>query len=140
MKKLAILLIALMIVSIVFLSGCNEDNSSGNNQIQILNHKIETKHGSYSTTFNTGYGTQMEYVLDGDYKEVTGTIKNIADRNINRVTITVRFYDNDNELLATKTTTVSYLANGVTSDFSVVFGDIEAYYDQYNHYKISIST
>jgi len=136
MNKMAIVLIALMMVSVCFLSGCNEQSMS--NQIQILDHKIETKHGSYTATIKVSYGTQNKYVLDGDYKEVTVTIKNIANKNIDKVTITVRFYDNDNELLSTKTKTVSYIAKEETRNFSVVFGDVEPYYDQYDHYNISV--
>jgi ribose 5-phosphate isomerase len=110
------------------LSGCN---TSSNNEIEIVSHHIETK---------TEYINEGGHIGVGEAKDVTGTIRNIADRNIDRVTITVHFYDSSNELLQTKTTTVSYLAKGQTVDFKVDFNVFEPYYAQYDHYTVSVST
>ena len=122
MNKHLIVIGVVIILLAVGLSGCNQNTTSNNNstsEIEIVSHKIEDK----------GY---MGW-------KVSGTIKNIADRNIDKVTIRVRFYDSDNELLITKTDTVSYLANGETADFEVYYGDWEQYYDQYDHYTIFTS-
>lgn len=134
-KQLLIIGIVAILVS-VGLSGCNENNTSGSNEIEIVSHNIETK-----TTYLNKVGiNEPGYSGVGETKEVTGTIKNIANRNIDRVSITVRFYDSGNDLLRTETTTVSYLAKGETGNFKVDFNVFEPYYAQYDHYTVSVST
>jgi len=123
-KQLMILGIIALLVCIG-LSGCNEQSVS--NEIEIVSHNIETK-----TTFLNKVGiNEPGYSGVGEAHEVTGVIKNIADRNIDRVIITVRFYDSDNDLLHTETAIVSYLAKGETDNFKVDFNVFEPYYARF---------
>jgi len=134
MKKQLIIIVIVAILVSVWLSGCNEQSVS--NEIELLSHNMETK-----TTYLSKVGiNEPGYTGVGEVHEVTGIIKNIADRNIDRVSITVSFYDSDNNLLHTETAIVSYLAKGETDNFKADFNVFEPYYEQYDHYTISIST
>jgi len=121
MKKQLVIIGIIVLLITVGLSGCNE-NTNGNitpksKEIEIVSHNIE----------DAGWLGWRVY----------GTIKNIADRNIDTVTITVRFYDKDNDLLIIKETKVYYLAKGNTDDFEVRYQTYEKYFDQYDHYTVS---
>jgi hypothetical protein len=100
----------------VGLSGCNEQSSNSGN-IQIDSH-------------TTRYW--------GNAIEVYGTVKNVADKNIDYAEVTVKFYDKDNELLITKNDQVQYIGNGATKSFSVSYYNDERYFDQYDHYTVSV--
>lgn len=135
MKKQLMIVGIVVIFLAVGLSGCNEqEKTNGNTQttkeVEIVSHNVERK----------------EYSSDGSVYgyEVTGVIKNIGNRNLDQVTITVKFYDSDNELLCTKKDYVSYLAKGETDNFEVLYSNFyyipDPYLEQYDHYAISIST
>lgn len=133
-KQLVIIGIFALLIG-VGLSGCNT-NTLSNNEIEILSHNMETKMAYLSKIGINEPG----YTGYGETHEVTGTIKNIADRNIDRVSITIRFYDSSNGLLHTETAIVSYLAKGETDNFKADFNQFEPYYAQYDHYTVSVST
>ena len=108
---------AVLLLAVGF-SGCQEKDSG---YIQIASHNIrDNMHG-----FGSG-------------KEVYGTVKNVADKNVDYAEVTVKFYDKDNELLITKNQQVQYIGNGATKSFSVFYYNYEKYYDQYDHYTVSV--
>ena len=108
MKKMAILLIAIMVISVGFFSGCDETASNGDingdtEKVEIVNYKIET--------FGAELGYKPEKIGDGfihteiaknGYYKVTGTIKNIAGRMLNIITVKVDFYDINHSYLTSK--------------------------------------
>lgn len=140
MKKKIFVVWIVIVLSMVLLSGCSQqsgDDNADNDELQLVSHDIETKTGAYGISTNSG--ATMGY---GEYKEVTGTIKNIADETIDQMTIKVQFYDSDNELLLTRSVpsnSINSLAKDETADFSVVYGADEQNYDRYDHYTISLS-
>jgi len=136
MKKHLVIIGIIALLVCVGLSGCNENKISGSNEIEIVSHSMETKIAYLSKLGINEPG----YNGVGETHEVTGTIKNIANRNIDTVRVTVRFYDSGNDLLRTEITTVSYLAKGETDNFKVDFNEFEPYYAQYDHYTVSVST
>jgi len=117
MRKLAILLIVLMVVSVCFLSGC-DNQSSNSGSIIVESHNIR------------------DYIFGG--KEVYGTIKNVGDKNVDYTEVTVKFYDSDNELLHTEKTQIQYIAKGEIKNFSVQYTSNDPYYSAYHHYTVSV--
>ena len=134
MKKQLIIIGIIILLIAVGLSGCQENNISDNlidasNEVQLVSHSIRIAQG----WCDIPNGMQVMEV-----RLVSGTIKNIAGRNIDTVYVRVRFYDWDNKLLFTSTTTVSYLGRGLTDDFSVQYCSNEPYYETYDHYTIEV--
>ena len=119
-KQLVMVGIIVLLVAMVGLGGCTEHmGNTVNNEIQILSQNITE---------------------DNSFKAVYGTIKNIANRDIDEVVVRVRFYDIDNGLLNTEIATVNHLAKGATGNFSVTYWYYEPGFDEYDHYTVSIST
>ena len=97
MNKKILLLIVVIMISVGFFSGCDEPSSNGgingdSEKVEIVNYKIET--------FGADLGMKPEIIGDGfihnesaknGYYKITGTIKNIAGRMLNNITIKVDF-------------------------------------------------
>ncbi|MCJ7572516.1 MAG: FxLYD domain-containing protein [Candidatus Thermoplasmatota archaeon] len=113
MRKQLIIIGIIIILITVGLSGCN--TNSGN--IIIVRHNIDKQ--SWAIT-------------------VSGTVKNIADNNVDYAEVTVKFYDSDNELLITKTTQIGYIGNGETKGFQVYYSSSDKYFSLYDHYTVSV--
>jgi hypothetical protein len=119
-----ILIIVIVFVLTIF-SGCQE------NSTELVSHNTRK-----TTGFCNCYGSyRNEEIL-----EVYGTIRNVANRNIDKVTIKVIFLDKDNNELIQGTDTINYLGKNDTADFVVQYCKCHAYYNNYDHYTISIST
>ena len=112
-KNLLIFGVAVLLIFVSF-SGCQEKDSG---YIQIVSHNTRTH---------------------GNAIEVYGTVKNVADKNVDYAEVTVKFYDKENELLITKNQQIQYIGNDATKSFSILYYNYERYYDQYNHYTISV--
>ena len=101
MKEVAILLIALIVIS-VGLSGCNEQSgqSSGNtDEVELVSYSVETqKQYSYEKI-----GDGFIHTEDSYRYSIIGYVKNIAGKKLDQINVTARFYDSDNEFLHTET-------------------------------------
>jgi len=120
--RLKLILVGLIVLffTAVCLSGCTEHMESAvNKDVQILSQNIKG---------------------DSSFKAVYGEIKNIANREIDEVTVKVNFYNVSNVLLYTKTTTIIHLAKGATGNFSVNYWYYESGFDEYDHYVVFVST
>lgn len=137
MKKQLILIGVVLLLVVVGLSGCEQQlSNTGNSEVQIVNNGMELTLGNYTYTNSDGTTTSTW----GNVKRVYGTIKNIGNRTIPLVTVTVKFYGSDNRLLTTKTAIFRYMESGEYVGFDANFGENEPYYDQYDHYTVSVST
>ena len=145
MKKTILLLIAMMVISVGFLSGCDETTSNGgttgdSDEVEIVNYKIET--------FGADKGFKPEKIGDGfihnekaknGYYKITGTIKNIAGRMLNNITVKVDFYDINHSYLASKSDYILNLTNTNTDDFKVICLCYSSYFENVDQIEFDIS-
>jgi hypothetical protein len=110
LKKPPILCLILFLINISFFSGCLEQ--SGQTHVKLVDYKVETKPDPWG----------------GEYKKITGRVKNIAGNMIDKITIKIKFYDKKNELLETKTTYLYSISDGYIEDFSVNYYLHDSYY------------
>ena len=145
MKKITILLIALMVICVGFLSGCDEKTSNGgingdSDEVELVNYKIET--------FGADLGKKPEKIGDGfihtekaknGYYKITGTIKNIAGRMLNNITVKVNFYDINHTYLTSKSDYILNLTNTNTDDFKVIYLGFSSYFENVDQIEFDIS-
>ncbi len=145
MKKVTIILIAFMVISLGFLSGCDKPTSNGGTTedkdlVEIVNYKIET--------FGAELGFKPEKIGDGfihteqaknGYYKITGTIKNIAGRMLNSITVKVDFYDINNSYLTSKSGYVKNLPDTNTTDFKVIYLGNSSYFEEIEQIEFDIS-
>ena len=136
MKKTILLLIAIMVINVGFFSGCNEKT----NEVELVNHKIET--------FGAELGMKPEKIGDGfihneqaknGYYKITGTIKNIAGRLLNNITVKVDFYDRNHSYLTSESDYIENLANTNTYDFKVILLCFSTCFEDVDQIEFDIS-
>jgi hypothetical protein len=131
MRKIAIIVIVLMMVGVGFLSGCLWEDTGDvllknitpedTSDVQIVSHTIETIN-----------------LFNYEYKQVNVTVKNIGNRNLDNVEVKVTFFNINNQEIWELDTGVQYLEPGEIGICSVSFDDLQAYYHQYDHYTINV--
>jgi hypothetical protein len=145
MKKTSILLIALMVISVGFLSGCDEtttdsDTTGDSDEVELVNYKIET--------FGAELGFKPEKIGDGfihteisknGYYKITGTIKNNAGRMLNIITVKVNFYDINHSYLTSKSDLIENLPDTNTTDFKVIYLGNSSYFEDIEQIEFDIS-
>lgn len=115
----------IILLTIVSLSGCNERQSlNDTDEVEIVNYSVETR-----DEFGDKIGDGFVHHNDSNRYKVTGTVKNIAGKTLDRITITARFYDIDNEFLHSENATVWKLSKGATDDFSISYYSFEKYFE-----------
>ena len=145
MKKTILLLITMMVISVGFLSGCNETTSNGDitedsDLVELVNYNIET--------FGAELGMKPEKIGDGfihderannGYYKITGTIKNIAGRTLNNVTVKVNFYDINYTYLTSEFDYIENLTNASTGDFKIILLCYSSYFEEVDQIEFDIS-
>jgi hypothetical protein len=120
MKVLNIILLA----SILFLAGCT---SSDINEItgtpQTADVQILTHDGGMSTYFY----------------EITGTAKNIGNKEVNMVQIKARLYDENNTQLGTAFDIASNVLPGTTFNFKITYWSSEDAW-KVDHYEVFVDS
>lgn len=106
------------------LSGCTEQSNSENDKTsEIAKVKlIDTDYERHST-------------IVGWYDYYKGTIKNVAGYMLNGVSVTVKFYDENDHFLFKRTDTIYYLANTYTKEFSVTVHSYDDYAENIDYVK-----
>lgn len=126
MKKQNIIVGIVVLLLTIELSGCTDQNGDNvvDSDVELVNTWIDR---------NTA--------LDGSkYDYYKGTVKNVAGKMLNKVTVSLNFYDSENNFLFYKTDTISNLANSYTKDFSVTVYSYQSYYENIDHVEYKIST
>jgi len=145
MKKTILLIIAMMVISVGFLSGCDETTSNDgitgdSDEVEIVDYKIET--------YGADKGRKPEKIGDGfihteraknGYYKITGTIKNIAGRMLNNITVKVDFYDNNHTYLASKSDYILNLPDTNTDDFKIIYLCFSSYFENVDQIEFDIS-
>ena len=123
MKKQIIFLIALLVISTGFLSGCNQENNEPQidlTKAEIVNHTVQTR-----------------LDLTGEeYKNITGFIINNVGTKIEKIEIEAEFYDNNNNYINSKFGYTYNIANKDTGKFQVIYHSLNDYYYKVDWNKI----
>lgn len=145
-KQLAIIGIIFILLA-VELTGCNERSNNGytnttySDYIQLSDFKITTKwrdnyfpnitgeqDGIYHNYPDTAYA----------YLEITGTVKNIGDKTVDKVYLTVNFYDNKSNLIQFTYSSVSTLYLEESKTFIALLSDSVSFFDQITDYQVVV--
>jgi len=119
MKKQILIVGIIIILLAVGLSGYYllSQKTGDINKVELVDYDVK----SYS--YNLSADNPVEW------KEITGTVKNIAGTQISKIIIEVQFYDSNNNLLITKTDTAYDIASSNTKEFMVEYANTENYYE-----------
>ncbi|KYK33125.1 MAG: hypothetical protein AYK22_01050 [Thermoplasmatales archaeon SG8-52-3] len=145
MKKTILLLTTIIVISVGFLSGCNEstnndDINENSNLVELVNYNIET--------FGAELGNKPEKIGDGfihderannGYYKITGTIKNIAGRTLDNITVKVDFYDINHTYLTSESDYVIDLANASIGDFKIILLCYSSCFEEVEQIEFDIS-
>ena len=133
MKKQIIMLGIVVMLICVGLSGCEELttnlNSESKDLVEFTNYKVTTEwyQGNYMA---------REYVIkEGFYHDfpggetvyyyISGNVKNIADKPIDRVTIVANFFDSEDNFLDSSETKVLNLYLNESKNFKITAKNID---------------
>ena len=145
-KHLIVLGIAVLLIC-VGLSGCEE--SDKNNDVDVTGDTSEIELLGYNITTTwwvVVYGGSEKYEKSGFYHgypsdafnkqyKISGTVKNIAGKTLDKVNITANFYDSNNNFLASKTDSKNIFIDTYTWDFEIICSSINEYFEEIDHLK-----
>jgi hypothetical protein len=143
MKKQLVIIGIIALLVCVGLSGCSEQNNTNTNaysdSVQVSNVNVVTTWG-WGTSAGQKSGFYHGYP-DGslpDY-ELTGYVKNIADKPIDSIKLQATFKDASGNVLATDTAYVSSLYIGDSKSFKISVSEMnEPYFDHITDYELEI--
>jgi len=135
-KHLIVIGIVILLLA-VGLSGCTEnaDVSGDISKVDLVDYEVKTiwytlgdenpeRPGSFPVVENERDGFYHNYPNE-QYTEpkyqISGTIKNIAGEMLDRIDITAKFYDINDNYLASKSATKYSLADSYTWDFTIMY-------------------
>lgn len=122
MNEKIVLLIAVMVVSVGFLSGCtNSENFEDTNSIALLDYSVESyKFGKEIYSPNIKLGDGFNYKEDMVGFKVYGSIQNNEGEPLSKIKVIGNFYDG-NKFLGISETIIENIPDGETRDFNVFF-------------------
>lgn len=103
-------------------SGPEGDNIQISDKIKLINFSLEKN--NYS---------------EGEYIEVNGTIKNIAEELLNIVDITIYYYNNESIWLFSDLTSVDNLLANSSANFTFTHYDWDLYYYDIHHVNFTFA-
>lgn len=114
----------------VFITIINETESKNETEekVELVNYSIVTRNFS-----GDKIGEGFVYSEEAFAYEVTGQIKNIANETLNTTTITVIFYDINNNLINAEVTSIIDLTISETRSFSVEYTELESNFENADH-------
>ena len=134
-KKLLIIVIVFLLL-VVGLSGCIEtgDNTGWADKVQIVSYSIVT-YKSVEEKMANGF----VYHEDGKFYMVKGTARNIGGKMLDKVIITVKFYDSNNTFLREESTPVYDVEDDYTWEFEIIYLSTWDYFKDVDHIEFDIS-
>ena len=127
MNKYYIVIGIIFVLLMVGLSGCTEQEISGDaDKVELVSYNVQTQ------IWDDGYKTIGDGFIHSEDAElylITGTVKNIAGETLISVNITANFYDNTNNFLKEKTTYLGGIPNTYTEDFGIYYFVNEEYFE-----------
>ena len=140
-----------MVISFGFLCGCNETTNNGektedSDEVELINYTIETfgaEIGERPGKIGDGF-IHTEQAKNG-YYQIKGTIKNIAGRTLNNITVKVDLYDKNHTYLGSeypepKNILDLPLLDKVTADFkiNIIYLYTESYFEEVDQLEFDI--
>jgi len=146
MKNSLFVLIAIFLISIIRLSGCEEiiPATGDIDKVYIIEYTVTTswyvpRYGTYENYSKPGF---YKYYPDNAYKPryiITGSAKNIAGRNLEQISITVFFLDSNEKKLTSEKTTINNLGYNHVKNFSVTLYSTNQYFKNIENIEFHIS-
>jgi len=121
------IIIVISLLVFVIIPKLTEGDLSGNDVVTGDTDKFEL----------VTYDTVEKSDWMGNYYEVTGTVKNIADEMMD-VVIKVSFYDDNDNYLGAKYDYIYNLASSYSNNFKITYYESEPYYNDFDHVKFEI--
>ena len=119
----------------------NGDSIGETDEIELISYTIETFGGEYGLKpEKIGEGFIHNEQAKNGYYKITGTIKNIAGRMLNSITVKVDFYDINHSYLTSKSGYVENLPDTNTTDFKVIYLGNSSYFEEIEQIEFDIST
>ncbi len=139
MKKKIVVIGFLMVFT--GLCGCttqqNGQVSDNTNEAELLNYFIKTVKGTWYDESKIGDG--FVHSDDAERYVITGTVRNISNKSLDKITIKAYFYDIDNVLLNTKSETVYYITKGSIDNFEIAYYSYDQYFEVVDSVEFEIS-
>jgi hypothetical protein len=118
MKKKIISIVAFLIISSIFLTGCDQKTNGENidlSKLEVLNN--------FTVTIR-------EDLTGEEYREIKGYIRNNAGKGFELIRVNISFYDKNGILIITKPSDIINIANKETKKFSTVYHSLSNNYYQ----------
>ncbi len=127
MNKHLIAIGAVIILLAVVLSGCEEaDNFENTNKVELVSYSvISYKFGNdiYDSNVKLGDGFQYKEEMVGF--QVSGIVRNIDNKPMEKIKITGKFYESNGNYLGESEKIIEKIPSGETRDFSIFFHEEE---------------
>lgn len=135
-KQLIILGITFLLLAVVF-SGCQDNKTDNGSKILGDTDKVELVMYSIETYDKTHEKIGDGFVHDSkaNYYKITGTVKNIAGRYLDRVYTGARFYDNNNNYLNKKVFSTPDLVINSKANFTMTYPSSDEYFGKVESVK-----
>lgn len=136
-KQLIIIGIVILLLT-VGLSGCNEKKieiMGDTDKIEMVDYTIEVFDKD-----NVKIGDSFNHGGKANSYKITGTVRNIAGKKLEKTWISLRLHDRDNNYLDSRTYLIPDLQINNTANFSLIFTYNPDYFDKiWNIYFVYIA-
>lgn len=136
-KQVAIVGILIFILS-TGLTGCTERIIE--NGVEVVTYSVETQKYDFGEADFIKLADGFVYSKDAERYEITVTIRNAADEILDRIVISLNFYDKNNSYLGTKIRTIRGLDASYTEDFIITYTKYEDSFEIVDHMDFEIDT
>ena len=128
MKKTTTFLVAILVISVSLLSGCNEksETSGETDKVELVEYDVKTEwivevgeQYEYSTT--DGFNQNQPQNSVANRIIVTGVVKNIAGEKLGKIIIKTKFFDSNNNYLDEFSYYCWDVANSYTDEFNIIY-------------------
>ena len=145
MNKTTIFLVAILVISVSLLSGCNEksETSGETDKVELVEYDVKTEwivevgeQYEYSTT--DGFNQNQPQNSVANRIIVTGVVKNIAGEKLGKIIIKTKFFDSNNNYLDEFSYYCWDVANSYTADFNIIYSG--QYVEDVDSLKFEFST
>lgn len=136
-KQVAIVGILTFILSIG-LTGCTERIIE--NGVEVVTYSVETQKYDFGEADFIKLADGFVYSKDSERYEITVTIRNVAGEMLDRIVISLNFYDKNNSYLGTKVQTIRGLDASYTEDFIITYTKYEDSFEIVDHLDFDIDT
>jgi hypothetical protein len=137
-RYLQIIWVFFLLIFIIGLAGCTNQNVEDG--VTIVTYSIETQRWNWGEADFVKIADGFIYSEDAERYEIIVTVKNVAGVMINRIVVSVNFYNKNNSYLGTKVRTIRGLDASHTEDISFTYTKYEDNFENVDHLEFEIDT